>query len=69
MAKGPLHETLQPAKSHKNVEGILQSNYKETVSTGTEKEPDQLHVCVGCAKVSPQAESTGVQRGWFYLAR
>lgn len=54
MAKGPLHETIQPAKSHKNVEGILQSNYKETVSIGAEKGADQ-HVCVGCARVSPQA--------------
>lgn len=69
MAKGPLHETNQPAKSHKNVEGILQSNYEETVSVGTERRPDQLHVCVGCARVPPQAESIGVQQGRFYLDR
>lgn len=55
MAKGPLHETIQPAKSHKNAEGILQSNYKKSVSTGTEKGPDQVGVCVGCARGSPQA--------------
>lgn len=69
MAKGPLHETNQPAKSHKNVEGILQSNYEETVSVGTERRPDQLRVCVGCARVPPQAESIGVQQGRFYLDR
>lgn len=68
MAKGPFHETIQPAKTHKSVEGILKRNYKEIVSIRTEKEPDWVHVGIGRARVSPQAESTGVQRGWFYLA-
>lgn len=56
MAKDPLHKTIQPAKSPKKVEEILNNNYKETVSTGTEG-PEQVHVCVGCSRVSPQAES------------
>lgn len=66
MAKGPLHETIQPAKSHKNAEGILKNNYKETsVSIGTEEGAEQVHVCVGCSRVSPQAESQVFNRAGF----
>lgn len=57
--------SMKPAKPHKNVEGILQNNYKQTVSTGTEKGPDQIHVCVGCTRVSPQAESRAFNAAGF----
>lgn len=57
VAKGPLQETYQPEKSHKNVEGILKNNYKEIVGIGTEEGPEQVHVCAGCTRVSPQGES------------
>lgn len=68
MAKGPLDETNQPAKSHKSTEGILKNNYKETVSIRTEEGAEQVHVCVGCSRVSSQGDM-GVQQGWFQPAR